>query len=273
MQYSNRAQVEAIGLAGAESYEDFIGDAPVVISRQLSSYWIVTKQIDVGLAEHHKRDGFWEAWITLWFSKNVKPKSVCIDAGANYGYYTFFLAQHGCRVFAIEANPELIPMLKKSIELNGCDDRVEVFNLAVSDTDGREIVFNTYPCTGDSSLFERPDIAKDGGNFTTTSVTLDELSTGKIDFIKMDIEGSEPFAWKGMQKLLDRNPDCVVLMEFSPTVLSNGGRDFFEEILSSSNISYVDYDGEEKEVVSYPFEHEMDELKMLVLRRKNTSVI
>src|SRR5580704_6922794 len=111
MRFSSREEVERIGRAGVASYESCTEGQPIIVSRQLSSFWIASRPDDPGLSEHFKNDGFWEAWITLWISRNVAPGSVCVDAGANYGYFTFQLVQNGCMVLAYEANPELIPYL------------------------------------------------------------------------------------------------------------------------------------------------------------------
>ena len=47
--------------------------------------------------------------------------------GANIGIYTLLAAKRGARVFAIEADPKTVEMLRRNIHLNGFDHRVTVF--------------------------------------------------------------------------------------------------------------------------------------------------
>ncbi len=45
---------------------------------------------------------------------------------------------------------------------------------------------------------------------------LDSLVSDPIDFIKIDVEGSEPDVWSGMQGIIDRSPNLQVLLEYTP---------------------------------------------------------
>lgn len=55
-------------------------------------------------------------------------------------------------------------------------------------------------------------------------VALDDYFKGKkIDFIKMDIQGSEYLALKGAGRILKNNPHIKILMECSPQSLINIG--------------------------------------------------
>ena len=272
MQFNSRQEVESVGRAGALGYETYIAGQPVNVDRQLSSYWIASRPDDPGLSEHFRKDGFWESWITLWISRNVAAGSTCIDAGASYGYFTFHLAERGCRVIAYEANPELIPCLMKSVELNDCADRVKIVNAAVTDVEGAEIDFNIALGSGNSTIH---GFTHSGDAFVATvKVKTSKLDSclanyDRIDFIKMDIEGAEQLAWKGMQKLFAENPACICLMEFVPALYEQKGKIFFEELDSRCTISYVAYDGTEKPVPDHSFiENDTESFRMIVLRNK-----
>jgi len=208
VRFNSRSEVERIGNAGAFSYSHAVGKLPVTVSRQMSSYWIVSDPVDT-ITQCFIRDGYWEAWDTLWISQNVRPNSVCIDIGANYGFFTFQLALHGCRVFAIEVHPTIALMLNESVKLNGCGDRVTVINRAVSDFSGKELEFNIQANCLNATI--RSESGRFFGPFTSKikveSLSLDDLCSEefpKIDFVKMDIDGSEELAWNGMQKFLNK---------------------------------------------------------------------
>ena len=270
MKFNSRHEVELIGKTGVFSYDDVMDGEPIIVSRQLSSYWIASKPLDKGISHHLKGDGFWESWVTLWVSRNVAPYSRCVNAGANYGYYTFQLAQHGCSVIAIEANPKIVPFLEKSIELNGCADRVYVINAAVADSSEGVLGLNIQESSLNSTI---KDYTHTGDNYFGTievkKLKLDSLlaHSKKIDFIVMDIEGAEEMAWNGMQELLKANPQCVTLMEFVPVHYEQRGKLFFENMQKVCDVSYVDYDGSEKPIKNFSeILEDKAGLRMLVLR-------
>ncbi|HEV2772912.1 MAG TPA: FkbM family methyltransferase [Thermoleophilaceae bacterium] len=63
---------------------------------------------------------------------------------------------------------------------------------------------------------------------TVEALSLDDYlgtSPDSVDFIKMDIEGAEGHALRGMEELLRRNPHCRLLTEFSPWNLRSCGTD------------------------------------------------
>ncbi len=264
--------MERAGRTGAFSYESYADGSRVMVSRQLSSFLLASRPNDEGLSEHFKNDGFWEAWITLWISKNVVPGSICIDVGANYGYFTFQLAQMGCRVLAYEANPELIPYLVRSVELNDCCDRVKIINAAVTEVEGDGIDFNIAKSSANSSIntyTHTGDAFIGAVKIKATKLDTCLINYKKIDFIKMDIEGAEQLAWKGMQRLFDTNPGCVCLMELVPELYVQKAEFFFKELQQKCLIKYVDYDGGEQPIKDYSFiANDTETSRMIVLRNR-----
>lgn len=270
MEYRSCDELENIGRAGAVSYEEFIGKTRIKKCRVLSSYWLCTEATKDGIAEHLNQDGFWESWITRWISANVKPNSVCIDGGATYGYYTFFLAQHGCKVFSIEANPKLIPLLEYSNYLNGTHDRVTIINRAIADESGKQIRLGYSDSIGGTSV----NMSDRYGSICIDSLTLDELLMfeKKIDFIKLDISASEELAIQGMRKIMQVNPACVCIFEFAPAYYDNRGRKFFDRLSDQFSISCITEDGSEVPVYSYSFFDSLEKpWVMLVLKNREAN--
>ncbi|MBI1287088.1 MAG: FkbM family methyltransferase [Flavobacteriales bacterium] len=269
MKYNNRAEVERIGRAGVHSFKD----KDNMVARQMASYWLYVDPTDKGYTPHALNDGFWEAWITLWMSQHVKPGAVCVDVGANFGFYTFFLAQHGCKVFAFDPSPLCISLLKQSNIANGTTDRVTVEHKAV--TDGKEKEVKLWEVSGHmmNTTIHMNNAAPENF-FTAKTTSLDKYFARKkegkqIDFIKIDAEGSEQLIWNGMQKVLEANPRCIVLMEFVPDHYEKNGRPFLSELLSKRDVWYVDYAGREQRIVRPDFfESDTEPFRMLVLRRK-----
>jgi FkbM family methyltransferase len=69
----------------------------------------------------------------------VEDGDVCVDVGANVGYFTLLMADKAGssgRVIAIEAAPGNVARLIQNVRLNGFDNRVEVVPAACGDSSG-----------------------------------------------------------------------------------------------------------------------------------------
>lgn len=167
-------------------------------------------------------DGYWEMWCTEFMLRNVKNGHVAIDVGANLGYYTILLSDlvgpEG-RVTAVEPNPRLAELCQHNIDLNGFWHTAKLIRQAASDTTGDLLRFHALisdPKNGRILPGTALDSASDRVLDTTVeTIRLDDLVEGPVDFIKIDVEGAEEQVWAGMQQLLHRSPNIVVLMEFN----------------------------------------------------------
>jgi hypothetical protein len=67
----------------------------------------------------------------------------------------------------------------------------------------------------------------DGKTTVVNSITLDSFLADqnwpRVDVVKMNIEGSEGAAIKGMREVARRNPTLKLVMEFNPTALARAG--------------------------------------------------
>jgi FkbM family methyltransferase len=170
----------------------------------------------------------WEKEVADVIKKHSKG-AVFLDIGAETGIYTCMAAKSGAKeVIAFEPNPNSFKLLKKNIERNDLSN-VKVFDKAVSDKNER-VTF--YP-QGVYSSFYRQDNFKNSEPITVECIVLDDLlKDKKIDLIKMDIEGAESKALRGMKKLLQKNKDVKLIIEFSP-VYFEAAKENSDEFLSS----------------------------------------
>ena len=80
----------------------------------------------------------------------IKPGMTVYDVGANIGYVTLMLAKligaQG-KVYAFEALPDNVERLRRNVELNGFNDRVNIFPGAVAAGAG-EVKFLVHPSGG-----------------------------------------------------------------------------------------------------------------------------
>lgn len=155
----------------------------------------------------------------------VQPGMVVADVGANIGLLTLLLAWAagpGGKVIAFE--PEAVPRanLEKMKHLNGLA-WVEVRDQAVGEKPGR-LTFHVSDIIGHSSLYALPE-AEEARTVEVEVVRLDDVAPrGRMDVVKIDVEGAELDVLAGMKGLIARNPDLAIVAEFGPEHLKRVGQ-------------------------------------------------
>lgn len=129
----------------------------------------------------------------------MKPDDIVLDLGAHIGTFSFAAAALGCRVISVEASPHNVALLKATVVKNNFN-QVQVISSAVSNCPGTV----EFVPAGPYGFVANPSITS--ANITVPTITVDDLvanlGLAKVDFIKMDIEGSEITAIEGMSQLL-----------------------------------------------------------------------
>lgn len=201
-------------------------DERTAVCRVLGRYKMYVDLRDRGFVPHLMFEGYWEYWITAFLWRNVKPGMIVADLGANHGYYSILMAdlvgEHG-HVHAFEPNPRMAELLRDNVAVNGFWHVVRVHEDAVgaeAATAARLAVpvkdpKNAHLLPPGEGGDEEPDPARQLVHRVSV-VTLDEAIEGPVDMVKIDIEGAEGDAWRGMQRLIARSPDIGILMEFNP---------------------------------------------------------
>lgn len=164
-------------------------------------------------------DGVWENWVHKVVVSLVTPGARIVEVGANLGYYTVIMAGAAGptgSVLTLEANPRLAEMVTRSALINGFASRVKVIAKAALDQPGA-ITFSISRRNSGGG-FVNPwgtHHYADGEELEVEAVRIDDLDPGKVDFLRMDAEGSEAFILRGAEATLRANPDIVICMEWS----------------------------------------------------------
>lgn len=175
----------------------------------------------LGLSKHR----VFEPFETEIIKREIKPGDVVVDIGANIGYYTLIFARlvgpEG-KVYAFEPDPANFELLRANVAANGYEN-VVLEQKAVSDRLGETKLHLSPGNMGDHRLYD----SKDGRRAILVEVVkLDDYfkcSKPEIDFIKMDIQGSEPGAFSGMFSIVQNNANLKLATEFWPAGLQTFG--------------------------------------------------
>lgn len=161
----------------------------------------------------------YEPTQTKLVKRIIKPGNVVVDIGANIGYYTLLFAKlvgpQG-KVYAFEPDINNFKLLSKNIKANPYNNII-LENKAVSDVTGKIKLYLSKDGTGAHKIHNKKN---DREFIYVDSIALDDYFRSKkinIDFIKMDIEGAEVKALKGMKKLISSNTNLKLISEFNPT--------------------------------------------------------
>jgi FkbM family methyltransferase len=160
------------------------------------------------------------------FRRSVRPEMVVFDVGANIGFYTLQAAirvgPFG-QVHAFEPVLKTNRLLRENVELNGFHN-VTINRAAVQQEEGSVTVFCADDTqTGTSSLRcimkNFAAVTENVGAISIDSyVEREHLS--RVDLVKLDIEGSELSALRGMHRLLAKKR-VAVLVEISRHTLGS----------------------------------------------------
>jgi FkbM family methyltransferase len=149
---------------------------------------------------------FYEAELLEALHAELAPGDVVLDVGANLGNHTVYFAKiAGCRVAAFEAHPVAFGFLQDNVRINGLEDRVDAYHLAVSDAEGRVSIVAEMDNNLGATRF---GMDADG---TVRAVKLDDMDLKRpVRLMKIDVEGMECEVLRGARELIARDRPLIV---------------------------------------------------------------
>ena len=161
----------------------------------------------------------------------INPGDIVVDAGANRGLFTVFAANVAQRVLAIEAQSGFLDAIRARLAMNASPASVDLECAIIGGATGA--IADERVLTSSSHYEGMPP----------PRLSLDEIlarhSIGSIDFLKLDIEGSEFDLFSSARRWLD----CVskVAMEVHPGF--GDPRDLVT-VLTAAGMQTVAFDGD-----------------------------
>lgn len=226
--FGNAALVRKLDALSESAVSCYLGNG-IVLTR-VKGFKMFLPSDDISITPSLLLENSHESWATTVFLRLIKPGMTVVDIGANIGYYTLLAAgavgPKG-KVYGFEPEPRNFELLRRNVMVNGLN-WATLSDKALWNEAGTAQLFTTHGyaacgghtlCGGDAHD-TRPSIAVE-------TITLDAFLSDdrKVDVIKIDAEGAEPFILEGMQEVIRSNRDLKIIMEFSPAFLRFVGRD------------------------------------------------
>ena len=135
------------------------------------------------------------------FLENIRPRDVVYDVGGNMGTYSCLAGKKVSEVITFEPDPFHQKLLSQNLKLNGID--ATVLDYALSDSTG-------------ASKWLREN--NPSSNAIPGDVLIDKLSLPIPNVLKIDIEGGELAAIRGLEQTIHK-PECrLIYCELHPAV-------------------------------------------------------
>jgi FkbM family methyltransferase len=215
-------------------YAFFLAAARQIQLVELDGFKMYARANDLFIGGPIIRGVPYEAHVVRRLRPFLKPGTVFVDIGANIGYFSLIAASmvgSAGRVLAFEPNIDNCELIKLSMRANRFEN-ITVYPFAVADQEGT-VLLSTFGSNGmivslqaESQLdASAPPTCLDdpeaiSARYLTKAVVLDDIlcDIDRIDVIKMDIEGFEPRALRGMQDII-RKHHPVIFSELLPTTV------------------------------------------------------
>ena len=171
-----------------------------------------TLKNDTCISDSLRHNILFEKFLVAFISKIIVPTKNMLDVGSNIGiwsivYSTFIKGT----IHAFEPQGEIFNCLVNNIKMNKCVNVIP-YNLALSDKHTSYSMNASYDTHDNFGAFRiSPD-----GTLSINAVTGDSLNISNIGFIKMDVEGHELEALKGLSKTIQENKP-ILLIEIHST--------------------------------------------------------
>lgn len=174
--------------------------------------------LDDPIGRHVVENGFPDEPPLRLMMQLLQPGWRMFDLGAHLGTFCLPACALGCEVAAVEGSLRNVSLLRAAAAANRFD-KLHIFHALASDRPGQADFFAKHAWgkmvasdQGSSDVVTMPTISGDQ--------LQRDLGWERVNFIKMDIEGAEPLAIRGMSALLS-GPEAPVML-FESNALSLG---------------------------------------------------
>ena len=171
-----------------------------------------------------RNEGVFETAETVLCQQLIRPGDHILDIGANIGYYTKLfahLAGTSGTVHAFEPDTDNLGLLHHNLSPELACGKVKIHSFALGNQAGEVTLYRHSDNTGKHRVY--PSVVCQSDPSQIEIIRGDDLNLGAIDFIKIDVEGFELAALRGLQATIKRSPNLRILIEFAPVSMLEAG--------------------------------------------------
>ena len=167
----------------------------------------------------------WDEKIINLIIKQINDSnSIFIDIGCNYGAYSIPISRikNNLKVICFDPSRKSLDRLDENINLNNLKN-IKYFKLGIGEKKGKVYFdddINNYKNSGSFEINNKNFGYKIDIDSIDNLVRENKIQIKKNVYIKMDIEGYEFFALKGLVKTIN-NYNVTIFFEFSKKILEN----------------------------------------------------
>ena len=187
-------------------------------------------------------NGIHESHFKELIESFLLPNDIALDVGGNIGTHAILLSKKLSEghVYTFEPQSLVFSVLQNNLLLNSCDN-VTAYRFAISNRDHSTISMQPFSFNKKSINNAALQIDLDGamGDFALTR-SLDSFKFKKVDFIKIDIQGSEVMALQGAKDLILKHKP-VIFIEIEEQYLRDLGTSTKELLETLFSLNYALY--------------------------------
>jgi FkbM family methyltransferase len=195
------------------------------------------------IVNHIVRGLVFEGEIVDACSRFIPKGGTVVDVGANLGQmsieFSRLVGPEGT-VYSCEAQPSLIPLLRKNVERNGIAGSQVVFGAIGEESGG--FAFFPKPNLEEFSSYGSYPLPLEGQGSDADRVprlSLDaDFEFGRLDFLKVDVQGYDLFVLRGAREQI-RKFRPTILFEFESQFQDRVGTSFQDYLDFLREIEYI----------------------------------
>jgi FkbM family methyltransferase len=169
--------------------------------------------LDICISSHILFSGCWEPHISKIILDAMKPDGIFVDIGANIGWHTKAIQEHGFNVISFEPEPVNWNLLQKNCTKEGS----VLHNLGLGDITTSLRIERDPANYGNSFISEN---GKEQINVVRLDDIIDVQTAKKVNVVKMDVQGYEAKVIIGGQTFFNSlQPGTVLVIEINPIKL------------------------------------------------------
>ena len=165
--------------------------------------------------------GEYERVLTGITRRIIRQGDVCLDIGANFGWYTSLMALscgESGQVHAFEPVPVSFAELVKTYQAIGSPSNVFLNNIALGDRRGT-VSLHLFDDLKSGHASIAPKVDMHSAVFECKMIQLDdylrEKGIAEVDFVKVDIEGAELMFLQGGERLFSQGSPPIFMIEMA----------------------------------------------------------